>query len=396
MSFKIFYSLATLAICTVATRVGAETKHGKNIVETAVAAGSFNVLAKALVTAELVDALQGEGPFTVFAPTDEAFAKLPAGTLEQLLLPESKGLLTAILKYHVVAGKVLAKDVVKLQAAKTLNGQRVDIAVHEGKVKVDGANVVKVDVEASNGVIHVIDQVVLPSSDDIVATAVKAGSFGTLAAALKAAALVEALQGKGPFTVFAPTDEAFANLPEGTVELLLQPENLPKLKSVLAYHVVPGRIFSVDLKNGTNAKTLQGSTLAISVCCTNGVTINKSKVVKADIDASNGVIHVVDTVLLPTVEGTADASTTEHGRRLIQVAIEHGAPLYNSGKPEQCAKVYHAAMQKLMSLCATDMCPNTRRHMETRVASASRAGDADSQAWMLRKALDEAYLALSN
>ena len=132
----------------------------KDIVDTAVAAGSFNTLAKALTAAGLVETLKGKGPFTVFAPTDEAFAKLPAGTLEALLKDKEK--LKAVLTYHVVPGKVMAADVVKLTSAKTVNGQSVSIRVEGGKVMVDNATVVKTDIAASNGVIHVIDSVVLP------------------------------------------------------------------------------------------------------------------------------------------------------------------------------------------------------------------------------------------
>jgi len=131
-----------------------------DIVDTAVAAGQFTTLAKALGAADLVATLKGKGPFTVFAPTDEAFAKLPAGTLDALLKDKAK--LTAVLTYHVVAGKVLAKDVVKLTSAKTVQGGEVKIVAAGGKVTVDGANVIKTDIQASNGVIHVIDTVLLP------------------------------------------------------------------------------------------------------------------------------------------------------------------------------------------------------------------------------------------
>jgi uncharacterized surface protein with fasciclin (FAS1) repeats len=138
--------------------------HGakKDIVDTAVAAGQFTTLAAALKAAGLVDTLKGPGPFTVFAPTDAAFAKLPAGTVDQLLKPENKAKLTAILTYHVVPGNVKAADVVKLTSAKTVNGQSVAIAAKDGAVKVDGANVVKTDIAASNGTIHVIDAVIMP------------------------------------------------------------------------------------------------------------------------------------------------------------------------------------------------------------------------------------------
>lgn len=152
--------LSLLATACFATAAGAEEK--KDVVDTAVGAGSFKTLVAAVQAAGLVDTLKGEGPFTVFAPTDEAFAKLPKGTVESLLKPENKAKLVAVLTYHVVPGKVLAKDVVKLSEAKTVQGSSVKITVSGGKVKVDSANVVKTDIETSNGVIHVIDAVILP------------------------------------------------------------------------------------------------------------------------------------------------------------------------------------------------------------------------------------------
>ena len=135
----------------------------KDIVETAVSAGSFKTLTTALAAAGLVETLKGKGPFTVFAPTDEAFAKLPAGTVESLLKPANKQKLTAILTYHVVAGNVKAADVVKLSSAKTLNGQSVTIKTVGGKVLINGATVVKADIAATNGTIHVIDTVLMPN-----------------------------------------------------------------------------------------------------------------------------------------------------------------------------------------------------------------------------------------
>lgn len=134
----------------------------RNIVETAIGAGSFQTLVAAVKAAGLVSVLQGEGPFTVFAPTDEAFAKLPAGTIEDLLRPENKAKLAAILTYHVVPGKVMSSDVVKATSAKTVQGQDLAVAVKDGKVRIDNATVAQADVMASNGVIHVIDTVLLP------------------------------------------------------------------------------------------------------------------------------------------------------------------------------------------------------------------------------------------
>jgi len=154
-----FSSLVLVGILVAAT---AQAQQTKNIVDTAVAAGSFTTLAKALTAADLVPTLQGPGPFTVFAPTDAAFAKLPAGTVENLLKPENKDKLRRILTYHVVPGTVRAADVVKLQSAKAVSGDTITIKVADGKVNVDAANVTQTDIQASNGVIHVIDSVILP------------------------------------------------------------------------------------------------------------------------------------------------------------------------------------------------------------------------------------------
>ncbi len=155
-------SLALVGSVATAGNHGSHTKHGSDIVDTAVAAGAFKTLVAAVQAAGLVDTLKGEGPFTVFAPTDEAFAALPAGTVESLLLPENRDQLVAILTYHVVAGKVTAADVVNVSSAETVNGASISVTVNNGSVKIDDATVVQADVMASNGVIHVIDQVIMP------------------------------------------------------------------------------------------------------------------------------------------------------------------------------------------------------------------------------------------
>jgi uncharacterized surface protein with fasciclin (FAS1) repeats len=159
---KTMLTFTSLALVGMLAAAPARAQQPKNIVDTAVAAGSFTTLAKALTAADLVATLEGPGPFTVFAPTDQAFAKLPAGTLDNLLKPENKDKLRRILTYHVVAGEVRAADVVKLQSAEAVSGDAITVKVRDGKVRVDDANVTKTDIQASNGVIHVIDTVILP------------------------------------------------------------------------------------------------------------------------------------------------------------------------------------------------------------------------------------------
>jgi transforming growth factor-beta-induced protein len=279
----------------------------KDIVDTAVADGRFTTLVAAVQAAELVDTLKGEGPFTVFAPTDDAFAALPAGTVEELLKPENKQKLTDILLYHVVSGKVMAADVTALTSATTILGKEVAIKVDMGNVYINDAKVIITDIETSNGVIHVIDAVLLPPTDEaameekntIVDIAVADGRFTTLVAALTAADLVETLSGDGPFTVFAPTDDAFAALPAGTLDSLLLPENKQALTDILLYHVVSGKVMAADVVTLASAPTALGKDVTITVKDGKVFLNDTVQVIITDIEASNGVIHVIDAVLLP-------------------------------------------------------------------------------------------------
>jgi uncharacterized surface protein with fasciclin (FAS1) repeats len=272
----------------------------KNIVQTALAAGQFTTLASLLTKAGLVDTLSTGGPFTVFAPTDAAFAKVPKATLDALAANPAQ--LKSVLLYHVVAGRVAAADVVKLTSAKTLEGRAVAIKTVDGSVYIDNAKVITPDVMASNGVIHVIDSVLIPKAapaapvKNIVQTAIAAGQFKTLAALLTKAGLAGTLQGKGPFTVFAPTDAAFAKVPKATLAAL--GKDKAKLRAVLLYHVVKGKITAAQAMKLRSAKTLNGKPLSIRVSA-GKVLVGGATVTKADVMASNGVIHVVNKVLIP-------------------------------------------------------------------------------------------------
>ena len=281
----------------------------KSIAEIAVD-GGFNTLVAALDAADLVETLSGEGTFTVFAPTDEAFAALPDGMLEDLLADPNT--LKQILLYHVVGDVVMAETVVTLDNAETLEGSTVAIEVVDGNVFLNDSQVTSTDIEASNGVVHVIDKVLVPEMEEAVSNNVVedvksiaevavAGGFNTLVAALSAADLVETLSGDGAFTVFAPTDEAFAALPEGMLEGLLA--DTEALTQILLYHVVGDVVKAETVVTLDEAETLAGDKVSIEVVDGN-VFVNDSKVTSTDIEASNGVIHVIDKVLVPGMDET--------------------------------------------------------------------------------------------
>ncbi len=262
-----------------------------DIVEIALANPDFSTLVTALQTAGLVDALKAAGPFTVFAPNNAAFAKLPPGTVEALLADPAR--LSRVLLYHVARGRERSTDLT-VGKLVTLQGAAATVDLSAG-VKIDASTVIAADIEAANGVIHVVDTVLLPPGD-IVEIALANPDFSTLVTALQTAGLVDALKAAGPFTVFAPNNAAFARLPAGTLDALLQ--NPGQLREILLYHVVHGpRLRAAQLGNG-NVTTMQGSPLRIQVNQA-GVLINQASVISADIEAGNGVIHVIDQVVLP-------------------------------------------------------------------------------------------------
>ena len=245
---------------------------------------------------------------------------------------------------------------------------------------IDGAKVITTDIACSNGVIHIIDSVILPEDKNIPAVADSAGMFKTLLAAAKAGGLVEALSGSDALTVFAPTDEAFGKLPEGTVETLLKPENKQKLVDILKYHVVAGRVYSDQALEAKSAKTLQGDSVGISIKG-GAAMVNSSKLVKTDIEASNGVIHVIDSVLLPPEKGA-------NAKVMIENAVASGAPLFNAGHHQACVEVYTKAMHKMMS---ADISSAHRNHLTSVMSQAGHQSCATDRAWTLRHGLDQMY-----
>ncbi len=249
-------------------------------------------LETAIFAADLDETLSGAGSFTLFAPTDAAFDALPEGTLEAVLADND--LLTAILTYHAVGATVLSTDLSNNMTASTLNGQDIIVRLEGGGVFINNAQVTIADISADNGVVHVLDAVLLPSNSvfDIV---VNSDVHATLETAIFTADLDETLQGAGSFTLFAPTDAAFDALPEGTLEAVLADTDL--LTSILTYHALGSTVLSTDLSNNLTTSTLNGQDIIVRL--EGGVFINDAEVTIADISADNGVVHVIDAVLLP-------------------------------------------------------------------------------------------------
>jgi len=274
------------------------------VVDLAVATADLSTLVTALQAADLVSTLSVPGPFTVFAPTNDAFNALPAGLLDSLLRPEGKAQLVQLLTYHVASGNVKAQDISDGQQIATLDGGNyVTAAVSGGAVMLNDASVTVPDQVASNGVVHIINKVLIPPGIGLALKTIPevvtdTSTLSTLLSALRTADLVTTLSGAGPFTVFAPTDTAFYGLPSGLLDMLLEPANKAKLVQLLQYHVVSGDVGSKAISDGQQITTLEGSTVSATVSGAS-VKINDASVTSPDIDASNGVVHIIDKVLLP-------------------------------------------------------------------------------------------------
>ena len=308
----LFWIKRIAAVATVAavTACGGGDDHPApvNIVQTAQANAQFSILVEAVIAADLATTLSGTGPFTVFAPTNDAFAALLTELkLTKAQLLADKALLTAVLTYHVLPAKVAKADIKPGLPNTTVQGAFFKIdSVESGLRITDGrnrtSNIVTADIAASNGVIHAVDKVLLPPDKNIVQTAIAANpEFSILVEAVTAANLGDTLSGTGPFTVFAPTNAAFAAaLTELNITKTALFANTAFLAKVLTYHAVPGLVLKAQVPVGTPIATVQGETFSVSgalvVTDKRGRTSN---IVSTDVLTSNGVIHVIDKVILP-------------------------------------------------------------------------------------------------
>ena len=286
-----------------------------SVVDIIVDSEVHTMLEDALVATDLIGVLNGEGPFTVFAPTDDAHMALMAAlgiTLEELLAYPG---LTDVLLYHVVEAQALSTDLIDGQQITTLLGADVQVTITGDGVFINQAQVIVADLVADNGVVHVIDAVLLPEEDEelpetVVDIIVESEVHTLLELAVGAAGLVDALSGEGPFTVFAPTDDAIVAL---TVALGITADDLlalPNLGEILQYHVVAAEAYSDDLIDGQTLTTLEGSDVTVTIGDA-GVMINEAMVIIADLEADNGVVHVIDAVLIPTATNVLETATLD-------------------------------------------------------------------------------------
>jgi transforming growth factor-beta-induced protein len=327
--------------------------------------------------------------YTIFAPTNDAFAAIPENDLVALLAPEARGTLRSILTFHATPGELTLSELLDRRSVRTLNGQRLDIG-GAGGLTIGEAGVVAVDVPFDGGVIHVVDAVLMPELRSIGELASDTPDLSTLAAAVRAAGVADLLgPDNGPWTVFAPVNAAFESLPAGALDELLLPRNRSRLAEVLGVHVVPGRLAASDLLATSRTQTLAGTSIGFGLE-EGRLTVEGATIIASDIDAANGVVHLIDSVLLPEDTPTDTGSELAELARLYETAVNRGAPLFNSGNPEACAAIYEVAVQAMIGLAPETLGRAAVDRLRAALAEASRDRSWTDKAWTLRRGLDDA------
>lgn len=333
---------------------------------------------------------------TIFAPSEEAFAQLPSETVDFLVSPEGNETLRSILSYHIISGEQQSDILLNTRSLLTLNGQTLDIERASG-LSISGAGVSIVDVPFDGGLVHVIDAVLIPESKSILELAQQTDVLSTLVAAIGAAGIGDQLGSEnGPWTVFAPVNSAFSALPDGVVEDLLKPANRTQLIDVLGLHVVPGLISSNGLLTNQRARTYFGNKIEFAI--KNGlITVQGANIIATDIQATNGVIHFIDSVITTKKPVNTDQTTpmksdlNSEAVRIYELAIRRGVPLFNAGQTQACSSVYEIAIESMVALGSNSLDSRGVERLVMGLAEARSTDDWSERAWIYRQALDGAF-----
>lgn len=341
--------------------------------------------------------LPRDAKVTIFAPTNDAFANLPRETVEFLASAKGKSTLQAVLKHHVVAGPLDSAALLNRRGLRSLSGQTLEIDAE--RLQVDGAGIVAADVAFDGGLVHVIDRVMMPELRPIEALLAADPRLATLRQAVEAAGIGAQLgaENPGPWTVLAPSNEAFAALPAGALEALLADRQ--QLLDVLTGHVIPSAVRREQLLGVGSARTLMGEGSVEFKLVDGRLTAGGAGIVAADIEAANGVVHVIDRVLLPKPAATPlaelkreqtpiDPQQATRVAALFARAIERGVPLFNAGEPAACAAVYEVAITAAVELCAGGLDRSALALLQDALRKGASEPSDRERAWLYRRAMD--------
>lgn len=363
----------------------------QTVIDVARAAG-LNTLIDLIDLAEIE--LPNNEKLTVFAPTEEAFSKLPSETVKFLTSPEGKDTLRSILTYHIAPNTTRSSDLLNIRSLPTLNGQSLSVSLNNS-ITIAGASIKATDIPFNQGVVHVIDSVLIPESQSILDIAINSDQLSTLVAAVQAAGIEDQLSSEnGPWTVFAPANSAFASLPDGVLDSLLKSSNRAALIDTLGLHLVPGRISSNELLINKKARTFFGHTIDFTLR-DGQLAVQDAKIIKADIQASNGVVHIIDSVITknePKQQSQSQISSTQLNSQIMNIyelAVERGVPLFNMGQHRACASIYEVAIESILALAPNALDPNTTDRLMLALSEASTKNNWSDRAWIYRRALDD-------
>ena len=361
-------------------------------------AGSLTAVAtKANLTTllELVKAAELDLPkdskLTIFAPTNEAFAKLPREKVEFLTSAKGKSTLQTILKHHAVAQPLESSTLLDRRRLRALSGQSLDIDPEA--LRVDGARLVATDVAFDGGLVHVIDTVMLPELRSIEEIVAEDERFATLRVAIEAAGLGAQLGSRnpGPWTLLAPSNKAFEAIPADALKTLLQ--DRPALTAVLAAHVLPTAIRREEMLSQGSARTLMGDGTVAFALASGSITVAGARIEVADIEAANGIIHVIDRVLPASSPAPAAATPVSQERprqvaAILELAIERGVPRFNAGDVSSCAALYELAIASVVLLGEDAIGPAVKADLAEALEKGAAHPDASERAWIYRRAMD--------
>jgi len=335
--------------------------------------------------------LPADGRVTIFAPTNQAFASIPAEKVKFLTSEEGRATLLAILKHHILPIAIDSGSLLQRRGVLSLSGQ--NLAIDGEGLTIAGASFVKTDVPFEKGVVFVIDRVMMPETRSIAEIVSQEPRLATLLKAVAAAGLATQLGGEngGPWTLFAPSNEAFDALGEQAIRSLLADPT--QLASVLSAHVIPSRIRRGDMIAQRSARTLLGRD-AVSFSLVDGrIAVAGAGIITADIEASNGVIHIIDRVIIPDASAARDMPA--EGKKvvsgLVELAIERGVPIFNDGEQGACAAIYEVTITALIDLASDAVGDDAVERLRLALAEGQSEKDATERAWIFRRAMDRVY-----
>ncbi len=339
--------------------------------------------------------LPADGRVTIFAPTNTAFAAIPADKVKFLTSQEGRATLRAILKHHILPTAIDSGSLLQRRGVVALSGQ--NLAIDGEGLTVAGASILKADVPFDGGVVYVIDRVMMPETRSIAEIVTQEPRLATLLKAVTTAGLAAQLGGGngGPWTVLAPSNEAFDALGDETIKKLMA--DPPQLASVLSAHVIPSRIHRSDMIAQGSARTLLGRDAVQFALVDGKVTAAGAGIITADIEASNGVIHIIDRVIVPGPSGARDISaegvnaSTSGVAELVELAIARGVPMFNDGNPEACAAIYEVTISALVDLARGILGNEGVERLSLALANGQAEKDAAKRAWIFRRAMDRVY-----